>query len=335
MKRAKNLYDRIATQENLREAFRKAAISKRSKKGCIDFEADFQTNIQKLRSQLINETPDIGRYRFFTVRDPKNRKVCEASFPEQVLHHAIMNVCEPVLDSYAIYDSYACRKGKGNRRALQRAGEFARKNGWYLKLDIRKYFDSIDHDVMMALLERRFKDERLLRLFAKILDTYHTTPGKGIPIGNLISQHLANFYLGVLDHWIKNVRRIKAYIRYMDDFVLFAGSAPELQIELNEIRIFLKKGLDLRLKNDIQLNNCYLGLPFLGFRVFPNHIRLSPRSLRRYSEKLREYETYYKEGFWPEKELSRHVMSLNAFTDGGDALQIRRLVIERFGMVYE
>ncbi len=283
----------------------------------------------------MNETPDIGHYRFFTVRDPKVRTICAASFPERVLHHAIMTICEPVLETYAIFDSYACRKGKGNRRALQRAGEFARKNGWYLKLDISKYFDSIDHNVIMRLLERRFREKPLLRLFEKILDTYHTAPGKGVPIGNLISQHLANFYLGALDQWIKNDRRIKYHIRYMDDFVLFGGSKPELQKELSEIQAFLQRRLKLRLKNDIQLNRCRLGIPFLGFRVFPNHIRLSPRSLRRYSEKLRKYETYYKEGFWPEKELSRHVMSLNAFTDGGDALQIRRLVIERFGMVYE
>ncbi len=289
MRRTNNLYSLISTHENLREAFRKAARGKRDRKEVIAFQADFDANIQRIRDQLLENEPDIGHYHFFTVRDPKVRTICAASFPERVLHHGIINICEPVLDRYAIFDSYACRQGKGNRKALARAEMFAKKNKWYLKLDISKYFDSIDHNVMMRLLYRKFKEPELLELFRRILETYHTSPNKGVPIGNLISQHLANFYLGHLDHWLKEVRKIKGYVRYMDDFILFGPEKSFLKTELSETRTFLKTELKLNLKANIQLNQCRLGIPFLGFRVFPNHIRLSPRSLRRYSKKMREY----------------------------------------------
>ena len=333
MRRANNLYGSIPTRENLDKAFRKAARGKRHRPEVAAFQADFDANIRRLRDQLLAHEPDIGHYRFFTVRDPKVRTICAASFPERVLHHGIMNICEPVLDRYAIFDSYACRKGKGNRKGLARAGKFARSHPWYLKLDIAKYFDSIDHAVMTRLLAKRFKETELLGLFEKILNTYHTAPGRGIPIGNLISQHLANFYLGHLGRWIKETRKIKGYLRYMDDFVLFGPDKSFLKNELSEIEKFLQTELKLGLKQNIQLNRCRLGIPFLGFRVFPNHVRLSPRSLRRYSEKLRAYERNFIQGRWTEEELIRHVMPLNDFAAAGDSLGFRRRTVERFGVL--
>lgn len=333
MKRANHLYDRISTHENLHLAFRKAAKGKQSDPEVVTFRRRFDANIQDLGEQLAAGSPDVGHYHFFTVRDPKVRTICAASFPERVLHHAVMNLCEPRLDAYAIHDSYACRKGKGNRKALTRAQEFARKFPWYLKLDIRKYFDSIDHGIAMQLLSRQFKEKRLLSLFASILDTYHAAPGKGLPIGNLISQHLANFYLGVFDHWIKEIRSVKGYLRYMDDFVLFSYNKSVLKSELEQIVRFLEARLALKLKDNIQLNRTVLGLPFLGFRVFPAHIRLLPRTRKRFSEKLRQYEEKYMDGRWSESELVRHVEPLIAFTDGGDSIPFRRMVIQRFGVL--
>lgn len=334
MKQIKNLYDQIPTYENLRLAFRKAIKGKQTKKEVILFRKHFDDNMRNLQMQIINGQPDVGHYRFFVIRDPKVRSICAASFPERVLHHAIMNVCEPYLDTCAIYDSYACRKGKGNRKALERAKIFARKNAWYLKLDIRKYFDSIDHDIAMKLLSKRFGDHYLLMLFKKILDSYHTKPGRGVPIGNLISQHLANFYLGGFDHWIKEVRKIRAYIRYMDDFVLFAESRRILKAELSAIEDYLDTKLNLSLKENIQLNRTNKGLPFLGFRVFPCHLRLMARSAKRFSKKMRQYERNYYEGRWTERELVRHMEPLTDFTNAGDSLRIRRLIIERFGVLF-
>jgi len=158
MKRAGNLYQAIGGYNNLHLAFWKAARGKYNRPEVEVLSRAIEENLGKLQQQLLKQQPDIGHYHFFQVQAPKRRNICAASFPERVLHHAIMNICEPVLERYAIYDSYACRKGKGTIRALKRAESFARKNRWYLKLDIRHYFDSIDHNVLLGLLRRRFKD---------------------------------------------------------------------------------------------------------------------------------------------------------------------------------
>ena len=332
MKRACGLYPRICDAENLRLAFWKAARGKRNRPDVIAFQKDFDANIDKIRRDLVDHSPDIGHYRFFQVHDPKPRNICAASFPERVLHHAVMNECESLLEGYAIFDSYACRKGKGNRKALNRAQAYARKLPWYLKLDIRKYFDSIDHTVMKDLLARRFKDKYLLGLFQRLLDTYCTRSGKGMPIGNLISQHLANFYLGCFDHWIKEERRIPGYVRYMDDILCFGPGRSYLNAELKNIREYLNHELALELKENTQLNRCRQGIPFLGFRVFPHAIRLSARSRRRFVLKFREYQGHYLEGVWSQAELVRHMEPLIEFTRNAASKGFRRDIINRFGV---
>lgn len=332
MKRIGNLYSLIMAEENLKIAFKKAAKGKNHLPEVIAFRDDFDANIERIRMQLITHTPDIGHYRFFEVRDPKRRQICAASFPERVLHHAVMNICEPVLESYAIFDSYACRKEKGNRKALARALDYSRKFKWYLKLDIKKYFDSIDHSVIMKMLQRKFKDKELLTLFSQLFATYHTQPNKGLPIGNLISQHLANFYLGLLDHWIKEDLRVQGYVRYMDDFIVFNAQKMILKNILEQIREFLKKELTLELKDNIQLNRSSHGIPFLGFRVFPNKILLSPESKKRFSIKFREYERKYLDKEWSERDLVFHTEPLIEFTKIADSAGFRQNVFNRFGI---
>ncbi len=332
MKRMGNLYHQIPTYENLCLAFWKAAIGKQDRQEVIAFRNDFDANIQRIRDQLLGHNPDIGHYHFFKVFEPKRRSICAASFPERVLHHAIMNIFEPVLESYSIHDSYACRKGKGNRKALTRAQVYARRFPWYLKLDVRKYFDSIDHSIMIQQLSRRIKDKDLLELFQKLLETYHREPGKGMPIGNLISQHLANFYLGNFDHWVKEERRVKGYLRYMDDLLFFGDCKAYLKAELLQIRRFLSQELALELKENIQLNRCGRGIPFLGYRVFPHAIRLSPGSRTRFTGKFIQYERKWQEGEWAVEELVCHMEPLIEFTRGASAEGFRRNVIRRFGV---
>jgi hypothetical protein len=332
MKRVNNRYHRISTYENLCLAFWKAAKGKQDRQEVIAFRKDFDANIRRLQQQVIRHKPDIGHYRFFRVFDPKQRSICAASFPERVLHHAIMNVCEPLLDAYAISDSYACRKGKGNRKALERARNYCRIFPWYLKLDVQKYFDSIDHSIVIEKLARHFKDDDLLELFGKLLDTYHTKPGKGLPIGNLISQHLANFYLGIYDHWIKEKRRLRGYLRYMDDFILFGPNKALLKTELAETRKFLARELALDLKENIQLNRCIRGIPFLGYRIFPQTIRLVPRSRKRFIQKFKLYEEKWHKGEWSVNDLARHMEPLIEFTRAADSIGLRRNVIQRFGV---
>ncbi|HOK06311.1 MAG TPA: reverse transcriptase/maturase family protein [Syntrophales bacterium] len=334
MMSAGDLYRQIADRDNIRLAFLKAARGKQARRDVIDFRKNFEENIEKIHGQLEDRNPDIGHYRYFQVYDPKKRLICAASFPERVLHHAIMNICEPVLESYAIYDSYACRKGKGGQKAILRAQEFAGRFDWFLKLDVRKYFDSIDHAILLGALARRFREKDILLLFEKIMSSYEVETGKGLPIGNLISQHLANFYLSVFDHWIKEERKVRGYVRYMDDFLIFDDDRDKLMhVELPAIKDFLQARLSLTVKPDIQMNRCARGIPFLGYRVFPQKILLSPRSKRRFVNKFRLYEGKQMNGEWSVDELVRHMDSLLEFTRFADSDGFRRNVISRFGVL--
>lgn len=329
MKRAGNLLGRIAEPENLRLAYLKAARGKRGKAEAIQFAARLDENLRALRGQILAVEPDVGHYHFFTVHEPKERTICAASFPERVLQHALMNVCEPVWERFAIFDSYACRTGKGLHRAVRRAQEFASRFPWHLKLDIRKYFDSIPHEPLLRLLERRIKDKAVLRMVAAIVGTYSAAPGRGLPIGNLLSQHLANFYLGHLDHWIKETLRVRGYVRYMDDFILWADDKAGLQGHLKAICGFLAVELQLDLKDNVQLNRSARGVPFLGFRIFPRRLTLGPHARRRFARKVCGYEKEYLEGNWSEADLQRHAGALLSYVGFADTLQLRRDIVAR------
>lgn len=332
MRRVGQLYERIAEPENLRLAFWKACRGKRDRPEVREYGDRLGENLARLRSQLQEDGVEIGHYRFFTVRDPKERRICAASFPERVLHHAIMNVCEPVLERYAIHDSYACRTGKGMHAAVRRAQAFAQAFPWYLKLDVQRYFDSVHHETLLVLLERRFKDRRLLHLFRAIISTYETAPGRGLPIGNLISQHCANLYLGPLDHGVKETLRVRGYVRYMDDFVLWGDAKKALQDKRSEVAGFLGERLKLTLKENAQLNRSAIGLPFLGYRVFPSYVTLGLRARRRFARKLRAYERRWFGGGWSEGDLQRHVEPLLAYVRFADTRGLRREVVGRLSV---
>ena len=324
MKRYGNLINKIAEPDNIQLAFWKASKGKRAKREVILFRDKLEMNISSLREQILIGKPDVGHYTFFRIYDPKERVICAASFPERVLHHAIMNICEPIFESYAIYNSYACRVEKGSHKAVKKAQSFSRDFSCFLKLDIKKYFDSIDHKILLKMLKHRFKDKVLLRIFEIIIESYSKNVGKGVPIGNLLSQHWANFYFGLFDHWIKEEKGIKGYIRYMDDFIIFSNNKQELNALLIEIDSFLNNELELKLKENIQLNYCKHGIPFLGYRVFPGTIRLLRQSKQRFIKKLRQYEYKFKYGIWDELTLQKHVQPLVEFVKFADTLNFRK-----------
>jgi retron-type reverse transcriptase len=328
MKRVGNLSLLIAEPDNLRLAFLRAARGKEDRSEVMSYRRELGKNLTLLRDRLLCGDVAVGDYRFFEVRDPKIRMICAAAFSERVLHHAIMNICEPVLERYAIFDSYACRRGKGSRKAIERAQRFSRQEPWYLKLDIRKYFDSIDQRIVMELLHRRFKDPALLALFARIVASYRTAPGRGLPIGNLISQHLANFYLAPFDHWLKEELSLQRYVRYMDDFIVFGQDRETLKKRLQAITEYLDGVLHLRLKENIQLNRCSLGIPFLGYRLFPETILLQAGSRNRFAAKARLYRNLLEKGVWDEAACARHMEPLIDFTRFARSRGFRRSIFE-------
>lgn len=328
MKRAGMRIEQVAELDNLLLAFHKAQRGKSEEPEVFAFRADLHGELGRLRAQLLRAEPRVGDYRTFTVHDPKQRTICAAPFRERVLHHALTNVCEPAFESYQIHDSYACRKDKGVYKALERAQRFARGAGFYLKLDVRKYFASIDHDVLKTMLRRRFSDGRLVAVLDRIVDGYESAPGRGVPIGNLTSQYFANHYLGALDHFAKETLGCRRYVRYMDDFVLWDDRRRQLTAWRDAIRDFTRETLRLELKPDC-LNATTLGMTFLGYRVYPDRITLAARSRTRFCRKLRAAHRRLRSGKWSQTEAALHVEPLLAFVRHAKTDNLRRKALER------
>lgn len=318
MRRAGNLYMKIAEPENLRLAFWKAQKGKQTKPDVRLFAENLEENLTALRRELLSGKVQVGNYHYFTIYDPKERVICAASFRERVLHHAVINVCEPYFEAYQIRDSYACRKGKGLDAAIARLQEFCGSCGWYLKLDVHKYFDTISHEILFHLLCRRFKDKALLCLMEQIIESYETLPGRGIPIGNLTSQYFANLYLGRLDHYVKETLRIRGYLRYMDDFVLLGDSREELKECYGKVKEFLSENLGLEL-NEPKLNRSRDGVPYLGYKVRQDRFRLSARAKRRFTLKYKQAEQNLSHGTWSQSVYSDHILPLLAFVQRADS----------------
>lgn len=331
MRRAGNLIERIAQTDNLLLAFWKASRGKRHQPAVVRFRENLDQELPALRERLLSGSLLWGPYHKFTIRDPKERLICEPPFRDQVAQHALLNIAESVFEAYQIYDSYACRKRKGVDGALRRARMFARRGGWYLKMDVRRYFDSIHHDTLQSQLRRRFKDRVLLSLFDGVIDSYQAAPGRGVPIGNLTSQFFANHYLAVLDHHIQQTSACRGLVRYMDDFVVWDDSKERLQAVHRDVDAFVRAELQLELK-PICLNRCDRGMTFLGCRVFPGRFGLAKRSRCRFRDKLRQCEDNYQTGRWTEEETARHVESLLAFVRRAGTLEYRRRVMDELGL---
>ena len=319
MKRVGNIFGAVVERDNLRDAFLKASRGKRSRPDQRRYAENLDVELERLREGLLNVDYPVGGYSRFMIYDPKEREICVAPFGERVLHHALMNVCEPFFDRWLVFDTYACRKGKGQLRAVRRAARFAARYAWFLKCDFRKFFDSVPHEGLKRLVERKFKDPFVIAWFERIVAAYAKTPGRGLPIGNLTSQHLANLYLDPLDRVCSG-----AYVRYMDDFVLWSDSKEVLKTKRAEIVAFARETLGLELKETPFINRTALGMDFLGLRVFPNRVRLAKSSRQRFVRKADAYARALAEGTMDEATYQRRITALTAFVQQADSAAFRR-----------
>ena len=325
MKRQCHFKERILDIDNLYLAYCKARRGKQQKKEVRDFAANLDCNIMMIRDSLENGNATLGNYRYFTIYDPKERLICAAPFRERVIHHAIMNVCHDTFDRTLIETTYATRRGKGVYAALEKAKRGIERYEYTVKLDVRKYYDSISHSVLRSRLRRMFKDQWLLALFDNIIDSYGVN-GKGLPIGNLTSQYFANLYLSDLDHKAKEQWRVPIYIRYMDDIMMMSSDKSELRQSVKGITQYAQEELQLTLKPPVY-RLAKDGQNFLGYKVMPHHMQLSGRSKRRFRSKLLLYEHLYDCGRWDEQNLALHVLPLVAFTQHADSGRFRESVL--------
>jgi len=334
MRRAKQLFDRIAGRENLELAVQKALRGKRQKADARAYVGHLDRNLNDLSLQLRSGEVEVGCCTEFTIRDPKERLITAPCFAERVLHHAIMNVCEPAFESRLIPHTYACRRGKGQFAALATASRFARRNGWFLKSDVRKYFESIPKAGMIRRLERVFAEDAILELFSSILHAHRPGTDCALPIGSLISQHCANLYLDTVDRLVTGGLSCGTYLRYMDDFVAWANRKDDLK----RIRSAVGEELDrhgLRFKGEPFLNRTRHGMDFLGHRVFSDRVTLNRRSRRRVASRMAGVDADFASGRIGEAEAQARATAICAFTDHFGGASFRRRAMFTHGCVPE
>lgn len=299
----------LADRANLALALYKAAHRKAQRPAVAAFVADADARLAELGRRIVaGEVPN-GRARSFVIHDPKRRIITAACFADRVLHHAILNLAEPRLEQALVQSSYACRPGKGVHAAVQAVQQGLQRHAWCVQVDVAGYFPAIDHDVLLALLARRFKGAGFLALLARIVTAGAPLPvaggrASGLPIGALTSQHFANAYLDSADRLLLAHRGVSAHVRYMDDIVWFAPSRQAAQDALGALREHLQRDLHLQLKPGVVLRPSALGLRFCGVRVRQGVVLPSARKLARYRQAAQRLHAAQAHNA-PESELQR------------------------------
>ena len=325
MKRYNFLYDDIVDYANIRHAFLKTLRGNRQSFAAMNFCKSINENLDLIRKKLLTLNSDWGNYRSFTISDPKPRTISTAPFEQRVMHHAIMNVIENIFERQSIYHTYACRKGKGTHAAVHYAFKQCKTKRFFLKLDIRKYFDSIDHETLKVLLRKIIKDKKVIFLLDGIIDSYETTDGRGVPIGNLTSQFFANYYLSGLDHYILEELHAPAYCRYMDDFVVWASSQAELKAMFVHINNYVSQKLKLSIKQPV-FGKTSAGLPFLGFLIKEKGIYLLQKSKKRFLKRMSEITTLLYQNSISEEKAAERTRSTFAAIDLAQTAGLRKKV---------
>ena len=281
-------YKDIISLENLLLAWKEFLKGKKSKKDVQEFQLRLTGNIFSLHQDLKNKTYQHEAYHAFNISDPKPRNIHKASVRDRLLHHAVYRIFYPFFDRVFIADSYSCRKWKGTHKAVNRFRTFVYKSSknhtktlWVLKCDIKKFFASIDHKILLDIVKKYVIDEDVLRLIEKIVRSFETSPGKGLPLGNLTSQLLVNIYMNEFDQFVKHRLKTKYYIRYADDFVIMHQDKGVIMEILGKVGDFLEESLKLSLHPDkIFIKTIVSGVDFLGWVHFFDH-RILRRTTRR------------------------------------------------------
>lgn len=357
VKRARDLYPLVHDFANLTAAHRNAARGKRGRADIAAFEYHLEDHLLALRDELRAKTYRPGPYRRHTILEPKERLIAAAPYRDRVVHHALCRVIEPLFERRFIADSYASRLSKGTHAALDRCTHFARRYPYVLKCDIVQFFPSVDHAILLDRLARVVADRDVLDLCARILaggagessppdplsaqragvpegqpprgegEPEGETRPRGLPIGNQTSQFWANVYLNALDQFVKRDLRCKGYVRYVDDFPLFAPDKPTLHAWKREVIALLAK-LRLTLHEaESAVTPVVTGIPFLGFRVYPDHRRLRHRNVTAFARRYRTLRRDYAAGVIPFERLDASVKGWVAHASHADTFGLRRSLL--------
>lgn len=282
--------------KSLTTAWQKFSRAKKSRRDVAEYQKSLKANIRSLAIKLQTGQYQHGKYQPFIVYDPKRRQIHKARVEDRVVHQAVVSRIEPFFDKCFIFDSYSCRKEKGTHAGVKRVRDFLLKESrnhtrtvYALKCDIRKYFDSIDHEILMSLISEQVKDEPLSELIRTVILSHNADTGKGIPLGNVTSQLFANIYLHQLDFFMKQTLQVKNYARYCDDFIVVSSDKAYLASLIEPIREFLKITLALDLHpRKVSIDRWNQGVDFLGYVIKPHTTLIRTKTKRRMLARVTE-----------------------------------------------
>ncbi len=345
MKSFRNLYPQIITWHNLYTAWRKARKGKRGKVPAATFEYYLEDNLLALQDELTNKSYQPGPYNSFYIHEPKQRLISAAPFRDRVVHHALCNIIEPIFERSFVADSYANRAGKGTHCALDRCQHYSRRFRYVLQCDVRQFFPSIDHAILRQQLAHKIRDESALWLIDRILaggrgvlseqykmvwfagdNLLAASRSRGLPIGNLSSQFWANCYMNGFDHFIKRELKCKGYVRYVDDFLLFADDKQTLHAWHAALCDRLAT-LRLTIHPRAQPRPVSEGIPFLGFVVYPTHRRVKRRKVVHYRRRLRNQLRQYHAGETDQQAVQASIHGWLNHVQYGDTWGLRTAVL--------
>lgn len=327
MKRCGNLFESVCLFENLLLASKKAQKGKRFRPSVSIFNLNLENELLCLQKELQDQTYQIGSYKQFYIYDPKKRLISAAPYRDRVVQHALCNIIEPIFDRIFVYDSYACRKGKGSHEAVERFTEFSRKNDYVLKCDVKSYFASIDHETLWQFILGKIKDKQALWLIRQIIDS---TVSPGIPIGNLASQIFANLYLNELDHYLKEAVKCSCYLRYMDDLVVFGKDKTRLTEVKDLIRLKLAKIKLAMHENKSQIYEIKSGVPFLGYKIWPSHRLVLKQNIKRLKLRMKRYFKLLDKGVINSQRIFASMQSWLGFAGHADSYNLRLQLASAF-----
>jgi retron-type reverse transcriptase len=344
----KHLWRRVVSWENLCAAYHRCRRRKRDKPEVAEFDFAWESQLLRLQAELSDGSYLPGPYRNFYIHEPKRRKISAAPFRDRVVHHAVVRVLEPSYESRFIYDSYACRRGKGTHRAILRAQHYLRRHEYCLKTDIVRFFPNVDHAVLLEVVGRTVRDPKLLDLLTTIVasgvgvladeatdelfpgdDLFALSRPKGLPIGNLTSQFFANVLLDPVDHFVKEVLRAPGYVRYADDLLLF-GDDKQVLWEWHEGLCHCLASLRLKLHaKKTQVRRCRAPLKFLGFALTRDQRRLQQTTLVRFNRRLRRWRWMWKQRTAKPEDIRPSLAAMRAHAGFGNSRGVLRDVWKR------
>jgi len=343
MKKYGDLWNKVFKYNNLYSAYIKARRGKTGKKYVIEFEKNLKANLIQLQSELILHSYSPKALVTFIIKDPKTRTINKSEFRDRIIHHALCNIIEPILEKSFIYDSYANRVGKGTLKAIERYESFLRKitnnysgNVYVLKADIKSYFDNVNHEILINIIKTKIKDKEIIWLIRKILSNHETNKGCGMPLGNLTSQFFANVYLNELDNFVKRNLKVEFYIRYVDDFVILETNREILEEYKKQIEIFLKTNLNLILHpQKTKIISLSRGVTFLGLRVFPYYRLLKKSNIRHFKRKINEYYNLFNKNYIAYDDIYVRFEGWYAYSKNANTFELRKSVEDEFRQLFK